>query len=141
MARFLPVLFLTVAFSVSAQPGSFGIGGQIGEPTGLTIKFRPGPAAFDAAAEWDFNDFIFVQGHLILNERRFRGSPVGYFYGPGLFIGARNDADTAFGLSFNAAVNYYTGPLEFFGQVTPRLRLTPGSDFDIGGAFGIRFYP
>ncbi len=140
---------LALALPVTAQPGSFGVGGQIGEPTGLTIKFRPGPAAFDAAAEWDFNDHIFVQGHLILSERRFQGSPVGYYYGPGLFIGARNNADTAFGnnadtafgLSFNAAVNYYTGPIEFFGHVTPRLRLTPGSDFDIGPAFGIRFYP
>ena len=136
----LLVLF-ALALPVNAQPGGFGIGGQIGEPTGLTIKVQAGRAAFDAAAEWDFDDYIFVQGHLILSERRFQGSQVGYYYGPGIFIGARNNADTAFGLSFNAGVNYYTGPIEFFGQVTPRLRLTPDSDFDIGAAFGIRFYP
>ncbi len=141
MKRFLPFLLLAVTFSVSAQPGGFGIGGQIGEPTGLTIKVGPGPIAFDAAAEWDFDDYFFLQGHILLSERRFPGSPVGYFYGPGLFIGDRQGGDTAFGLSFNAAVNYYTGPIEIFGQITPRLRLTPDSDFDMGWAIGIRFFP
>ena len=137
-------LFLALfalAIPATAQPGGFGIGGQIGEPTGLTIKVQAGPAAFDAAAEWDFDHNIFVQGHLILSERRFRGSQVAYYYGPGIFIHAHNNHRTRFGLSFNAAVNYYTGPIEFFGQVTPRLRLTPDSDFDLGLAFGIRFYP
>ena len=125
-----------------AQPGSFGIGGQIGEPTGLTLKFagRPG---LDLAAEWDFEDYLFVQGHVLLAERRFPGtrSDVRYFYGPGVFVGARNDNDTAFGLSFNVGVNFYTGPIELFGQLTPRLRLTPDSDFDLGAAAGLRFYP
>lgn len=138
-------LFLLFALLLAAGPvaaqGSFGIGGQIGEPTGLTIKARTGPTAFDLAAEWDFDDFIFVQGHLLLSERRFPGSEVGYFWGPGLFIGSRSGGSAAFGLSFNAGVNYYTGPIELFGQVTPRLRLTPDSDFDLGAAFGIRFYP
>ncbi len=141
MSKYLSLLFLGLAFSASAQPGGFGIGGQFGEPTGLTLKFGAGPTAFDAAAEWDFDDYFFIQGHVILSERRFSGSPVGYFYGPGVFIAERNDSDTAFGLSFNVAVNYYTGPIELFGQVTPRLRLTPDSDFDIGAAVGIRFYP
>ena len=136
------VLALALAPDAHAQPGSFGIGGQIGEPTGLTLKFagRPG---FDLAAEWDFEDYVFIQGHLLLGERRFPGAraDVRYFYGPGLFVGVRNDNDTAFGASFNAGVNYYTGPIELFGQITPRLRVTPDSDFDIGAALGIRFYP
>ena len=134
---------LALSLPVIAQPGGFGIGGQIGKPTGLTIKVQAGPAAFDAAAEWDFGDYIFVQGHLILVERRLplQRTAVNYFYGPGLFIGVRDNADTAFGLSANAGVSYYTGQVEFFGQVTPRLRLTPDSDFDLGLAFGIRFYP
>ncbi|HLT47846.1 MAG TPA: hypothetical protein VK002_11505 [Rubricoccaceae bacterium] len=135
----LSVLFL--APTAAAQPGAFGIGGQIGEPTGLTLKFAGRPGV-DLAAEWDFDDYFFIQGHVLIAERRFPGASadVRYFYGPGLFIGERND-DTAFGLSFNAGVNYYTGPVEIFGQLTPRLRLTPDSDFDLGAAIGLRFYP
>lgn len=136
----LAVLLLVPAAPVLAQ-GPFGIGGQIGEPTGLTLKFDAGRSAVDLAAEWDFDDYLFVQGHLLIAERRFPGSEVGYFYGPGVFVGARQNADAIFGLSFNGGINYYTGPVELFGQLTPRLRLTPDSDFDLGAAFGIRFYP
>ena len=145
MPRFLVLaaLFLFLVPCAAAQPGSFGIGGQIGEPTGLTIKLHTGRTALDFAAEWDFNDFFFVQGHLLLAEPPIPGTngDVRYFYGPGLFVGARENNDTAFGFSFNAGVSYYTGPVEIFGQVTPRLRLTPDSDFDVGAAFGLRFYP
>ena len=127
--------------TAAAQPGPIGIGGQIGEPTGLTLKFAGRPA-LDFAAEWDFDDYFFIQGHLLLAERRFPGASadVRAFDGPGLVVGERND-DTAFGLSFNAGVSYYTGPVEIFGQLTPRLRLTPDSDFDLGAAAGLRFYP
>jgi hypothetical protein len=145
MKRLLLILGVMCALApaAAAQPGAFGIGGQIGEPTGLTLKFagRPG---LDLAAEWDFDDYFFVQGHLLLSERRFPGTAadVRYFYGPGLFLADRSGSDDlAFGLSFNLGVNYYTGPVEIFGQVTPRLRLTPDSDFDLGAALGLRFYP
>ena len=143
MLRALPLFLGTCVLlpTAAAQPGGFGIGGQIGEPTGLTIKLASQPS-FDFAAEWDFEDYFFLQGHLLLAERRFRGTAANltYFYGPGLFLGERND-DTAFGLSFNAGVAYYTGPVEIFGQLTPRLRLAPDSDFDLGAALGLRFYP
>jgi hypothetical protein len=143
MPRFL-LLFgalLVLLPSAAAQPGTFGIGGQIGEPTGLTLKIAGRPA-LDFAAEWDFDNYFFIQGHLLLAERRFPGAAadVHYFYGPGLFVGEGSGA-TAFGLSFNAGVSYYTGPIEIFGQITPRVRLTPDSDFDLGAALGLRFYP
>lgn len=138
------VLFLCFALSSSAlAQGRFGIGGQIGEPTGLTIKVLSPGAAFDAAAEWDFDDYVFVQGHLLIIERQLPVSNVdlNYFLGPGLFVGVPDEGDTAFGLSMNTGVSYYTGPIEIFGQLTPRLRLVPDSDFDLGAAAGIRFYP
>ncbi len=138
---------LALALPAAAQPGSFGIGGQIGSPTGLTIKVRTPVSTFDAAAGWHFGENVFVQGHLILVERRLpvQGTSINYFYGPGLFLGAREDAgggtDAVFGFSGNVGVSYYTGQVEFFGQLTPRLRLSPDSDFDLGVALGIRFYP
>lgn len=138
---FLALLALTLP--ATAQPGGFGIGGQIGEPTGLAIKVRTPVSTFDAAAEWDFDDYVFVQGHLILVEQRLPlpRTAVNYFYGPGLFIGGHSGEDTAFGLSGNAGVSYYSGQVEFFGQATPRLRLTPDSQLNLGIAFGIRFFP
>lgn len=139
---FLLAALLALTPAPLAQPGAFGIGGQIGSPTGLALKFAGRPA-LDFAAEWDFNDYLFLQGHLLLAERRFpgAGADVRYFYGPGLFVIAPENGDAAFGFSLNAGVSYYTGPVEIFGQLTPRLRLTPDSDFDLGAAIGLRFYP
>ncbi|MDX1438965.1 MAG: outer membrane beta-barrel protein [Rubricoccaceae bacterium] len=144
MTRFsLLILFLLLAAHTVSAQGRFGIGGQIGEPTGLTIKILSPGVDLDAAAEWDFGDYVFLQGHVLLGEN---GLPVSnvdlnFFYGPGLFLGARENADTAFGLSANFGLSYYTGPVEIFGQLTPRLRLVPDSDFDLGAAAGVRFYP
>ena len=147
------LLFLLLAVGLAApnahaQRGTFGIGGQIGDPTGLALKFNSGSNAFDLAAGWDLDDYLFVQGHLLLREARLQGSSSDfrYFYGPGLFLGVRDgdrdrDGNTAFGISFNAGLAYYTGQIEIFGQLTPRLRLIDDTDFDIGGGLGIRFYP
>ncbi|SRR5690606_6045164 len=136
------LLLLSFLFAAPAfAQGGFGIGGQIGEPTGLTMKFGTGRSAIDLAAEWDFDDYLFVQGHVLFAERRFVASPVGYFYGPGVFVGAREGRDAVFGLSLNLGINYYTGPIEIFGQMTPRLQLTEETDFDLGAALGLRFYP
>ena len=138
----LAALLLALTPTADAQRGRFGIGGQIGEPTGVTLKFGTGRGAIDMAAGWDLSsDHIFVQGHYLLSERGFPGgSGLGYFYGPGVFVAATDD-NAAFGLSFNAGINVYTGPLEFFGQVTPRLQLVDDTDFDLGAALGLRFYP
>src|SRR5690606_14638560 len=95
----LPLLlaaFLSLPPTAAAQPGPIGIGGQLGSPTGLTLKFAGRPGV-DLAAEWDFDDYFFIQGHVLLAERRFPGASadVRYFYGPGLFVRQRND-NTAF---------------------------------------------
>ena len=147
------LLFLLLALGLTtthahAQRSGFGIGGQLGDPTGLALKFQSGARTFDLAAGWDLDDYLFVQGHLLLREARLQGtaSDFTYFYGPGLFLGVRDgnnnrDGSTAFGASFNIGLAYYTGQIEIFGQVTPRLRLIDNTDFDIGGALGIRFYP
>lgn len=137
-------LLLSLASAAHAQ-GSFGIGGQVGTPTGLTIKLR-GASSLDFAAGWN-DDRVFLQGHYLLAERRLpaSGTDLRTFYGPGLFVRIRDndggDDQTDLGLSFNAGLAVYTGPVEIFGQLTPRLRLTNETDFDLGAALGLRFYP
>ncbi|MEM1042012.1 MAG: hypothetical protein AAGI91_05225 [Bacteroidota bacterium] len=139
-------LFFLVLLAASAAPAAaqFGIGGQVGDPTGLALRFGAGPSAFDLAAGWDLDDDrLFVQGHLLLRERRVPGAAADlrYFYGPGAFLSAADDRDTGVGFSFNAGLGFHTGPIEIFGQLTPRLALAPDTDFDLGGALGLRYYP
>jgi hypothetical protein len=143
---FIGALVFSVPMS-HAQGGTFGIGGQLGDPTGLALKSEIGGRAFDAAAGWDLDDYLFVQGHLLLRERRFPGSTTDlrYFYGPGAFLAAGNDRnaddDLAVGFSFNAGISYYVDAFEFFGQLTPQLQLIEDTDFDLGGGIGVRYYP
>ena len=145
--KYLFLLVLTVALGAAdaqaQRRGSFGIGGQLGDPSGLALKFGSGNNSFDLAAGWDLDDYLFVQGHLLLRERPLPGSgaDLTYFYGPGLFVGVSDHRDETFGISFNAGLSYYTGPIEIFGQLTPRLRLIDDTDFDLGAAIGLRFYP
>ncbi len=143
------LLFLAtwaVTPEVRAQ-GSFGIGGQVGNPTGLALKFGSGASTFDLAAGWDLDEYLFVQGHLLLRERRLDGtaSDLRYFYGPGLFVALRetnrDDDSINLGFSFNAGLSYYVDSFEIFGQLTPRLRLVDDTDFDLGGGLGVRYYP
>ena len=148
MTRFLPVFLVVAALFVFApdaqaqQRGGFGIGGQIGDPTGLALKFGSG-TRFDLAAGWDLDEYLFVQGHLLLAERPIPGAnaPLTYYYGPGAFIGIPDNGDALLGASFNIGGAYYTGQIEIFLQATPRLLLVPETDFDIGVALGLRYYP
>jgi hypothetical protein len=148
-SRFTPVLAALVVLAISApaataQTGNVGIGLQAGYPTGLTAKFNArGPSPIDMAAAWDFGEYFIFQAHVLLVDRRFAGGDpnLRYFMGPGVFVAAPRRGTAVLGASGNFGVSYYTGPVEFYGQVTPRLSVVPGTRFDFGAALGLRFYP
>jgi hypothetical protein len=152
MTRLTLLLGVLLLTTVPASGQGFGIGGQLGDPSGLSLRFGGAPA-FDLAAGWNLSDnALFAQGHVLLSDRRLgrgrrsgAGAPLNLFYGPGLFVGVNErsgrESDVAFGLSFNAGLSYYTGPIEIFGQLTPRLQLVDRTDFDLGWGVGLRFYP
>ncbi len=131
-----------------AQRSGFGIGGQIGEPTGLSMRIGAGRGAIDLQAGWNFsNDFIFAQGHYLLANSRLgvQGADVRGFYGPGVFVATHAgndnvDGNTALGVSLNAGISAFFNALEIYGQVTPRLQLVDETDFGVGGGLGARIY-
>ena len=136
----LPALAL-LAPEAHAQRGALGIGGQVGEPTGLSVRIGTGPA-LDFQAGWDISDdVVFAQGHILLANNRLpvTGADMRAFYGPGAFLAAHDD-NTAFGLSLNAGLSVFFGALEVYGQITPRLQLIDETDFDLGGGLGARVY-
>ena len=147
---------LPAAISASAQVdgGSWGLGGQLGDPDGITLKFytsRPvmrGGAtfnAYDLLFGWDFDDYFFASAHA-LHERRLQDTPLNFFLGPGLFLffdddrGPGDDDDVGFGISGQFGLNYFVERLEIFLHLTPRLRLVDSTDGDLGGGIGLRYY-
>ena len=139
MTRLLASLAL---LAVTALPAAaqVGIGGLIGDPTGLTLKAGAGRGAI--VIDLNLDDAIYGQLHYLIREQRLpaTGSDVRFAFGPGLLVGEAGD-DTAVGVSALFGLGWYIDPrFEIFGQVTPRLILTPDTDGDVGAAAGVRFY-
>lgn len=141
------VLLGTDAVRAQVPGRAVGLGGQIGDPSGITLKLyqRPG-FAYDFLAAWDFDDFFFLNAHA-LYERPFLDAPrVGrrvprYFLGPGAVLGIEERTDKiVIGLSGNFGINLFIERFELFVQITPRINVIPNTDGDIGGGIGLRYY-
>lgn len=146
MKRFIPLFALVLLAAAPAlAQRSIGIGGQVGDPTGVTLRIGSTGPAFDLAAGWNLsNDQFFAQVHWVPTQIGLgvRPTMIRLFYGPGAFVevnGGR-DSDARFGVSFNGGLGFWTGPVEIFGQLTPRLQLVESTDFRLGGALGLRYY-
>ena len=139
--------------SMKAQPssGSWGVGIQFGEPSGLSIKhYNPGAMSFDALLAWDLDDFLFINVHGLWEKRLGSSVPLNFYYGPGAFIGIidrgpkrffnDSDEEIALGISGTAGLNYYIDQFEIYQQLTPRLQLLEETDADVGGGLGFRFF-
>jgi len=144
----LAALLLLMSNVANAQrrSGGVGIGGQIGEPSGVTLKvYNPGRVSYDFLAAWNLDDFFYLNVHGVYESHLDDEGRVHFFYGPGAFIGLRDrprdqDDDVVLGISGTFGLNYLIGNAEIFGQVTPRLELVPDTEGDVGGGVGVRFY-
>ncbi len=127
----------------TAPPGRIGLGAQVGQPTGITVKYYLNrDIAVDALAAWGFDRSVFSTLHASY-EYIIPDSPLGFFLGPGLHAGRRsiNGSPSArFGLSALAGLNYFTQRFEIFLQARPNFELIPDSRVRIGGAAGMRYY-
>jgi hypothetical protein len=137
-------LFLTAPALAQQPPGRVGIGGQIGSPSGLTLKMYQHPGfAYDFLAAWDFDNFFLFSIHG-LYERAVPDSPLRFFYGPGAVISIRDrpaaDNEVALGISGNFGINFFMEQFEVYLQVTPRLDVVPATRGRIGGGVGLRYY-
>ncbi|MBK8196017.1 MAG: hypothetical protein IPK76_23540 [Lewinellaceae bacterium] len=131
-----------------------GLGFQVGDPTGLNLHFRNGPGAMrtDILFAWDLgnddHDFFFVNVHGLWFKRLATKEAFNFYYGPGAFVGFRernrkkdnNDNDVVVGFSGNFGLNYEFSRFDIFLQITPRLAILPGTDFEAGGGLGMRFF-
>jgi hypothetical protein len=130
--------------SAQGIPGRTGLGGQIGTPSGVTLKLYQNPGfAYDFLAAWDFDNNFFLNVHG-LYERPIPESPLRYYLGPGGYIGVRThpqrDSELTVGLSATLGVNFFVEQFEIFLQVTPRLDLAPATSGQFGGGVGLRYY-
>lgn len=137
---------LALAGTAAAQnpAGRVGVGGQLGEPSGITVKlYQRSGFAYEILAAWDLGDFFFLNAHA-LYERAIPDSPLRYYVGPGILAGVRegnaDESDFVVGISGEVGVNFFVERYEVFLHLTPRLGVIPDTQGDVGGGIGLRYY-
>jgi len=140
-------LFLSAGYAEAQRaPGEVGLGVQIGEPTGFTVKIYHPTTSLDFLAAWDINHYFFLNIHAIYDTHFNNAQTIHFFYGPGGYIRvwdrSRQDLDDEIelGVSGNFGLDFLIRKFEIFAQVTPRLSLIQSTNFDMGGGIGFRFY-
>jgi hypothetical protein len=138
------LLAAAAVLPAQGQPSGhpLGVGAHIGEPVGLSIKFydRPG-AAYDLLAAFDLpDDDLFFSAHRVWERPLPSAGQVRLFHGPGLFASTAPANDVAVGLGYTGGLSLPFDRLEASLQLTPRLRVLPGTDFALGGGLGLRYY-
>lgn len=149
LAFLTALLFAASPAQAQRTPGALGAGGQIGNPSGVTVKvYNPNSISYDFLAAWNRDDFLFlnVHGqyeHPIALENV---SGIEYFFGPGVFVGVQDlgeggDDDVTFGVSARGGINIpLIDRFEIYAQLTPRISLSPSTEGDLGVGVGVRYY-
>lgn len=144
---FTVLLFYVSNLSAQRPSPSFGIGFQAGNPTGLSMQFyKAGGVSTDILLAYNLEDFFFLNIHGLWDVHLDRTGHFHFFYGPGGFVGIRDyqseglKDEVVAGVSGEIGLNLVLQRIELFGQVTPRLALTPGTYYNTGGGIGMRFF-
>jgi hypothetical protein len=145
MKKIFPLILALAVFQPLQSQHKLGLGVYLGAPTGVTGKFiLSNSNSVDLTLAWRFNDALFLQGHYIFNLselQRYGDGTFNLYAGPGLFFKASSKKDDFIGASANLGVNFFLKKrYEFFIEISPKLGLIPGTDFDITGGIGFRFF-
>ncbi len=145
MKKLLLLILLLLSTTFLQSQNKLGLGVYLGAPTGVTGKYLLSKTnSVDLLLAWRFNDDFFAQGHYNFNIselERYKNGVFNLYAGPGLFFRASSKKDDSFGVSGNFGVNYFLkGKYEFFFELSPKVGLVPGTDFDLTGGIGFRFY-
>jgi hypothetical protein len=131
--------------------GAVGLGEQAGDPSGVTLKiYNAGTPSYDFFGAWsNVDDFFLLNAHALFEEpirAENIDQPLEWFIGPGGFIGTFRtggpfDGEAVIGISGAVGLQMKLADhFELYLQATPRFALIPGTEGDIGGGVGLRYY-
>lgn len=152
MNKLIILLVFFAGFSLSqtlhAQDRTFGLGGMVGDPTGVSAKIWfsednaiAGGLSFGLADEisffWLTADFLFHRPFDI----NWEAGSLHSYYGPGLsyYSGSRND-EISIRAPLGLGFNFTEVPVEIFFEVVPYIDIDPEFFFSFMGGAGFRFY-
>lgn len=131
--------------------GAAGLGGQLGEPSGVTFKvYNADAPSYEFLGAWSsVNDFFFLNAHALFEQPITADNveqPFEWFIGPGGFIGTFEGGgpfggEAVLGISGTVGLQMeFADHFEVYLQATPRFALVPETDGDLGGGVGFRYY-
>ena len=137
-------IYLSVT-SVSVA-NEIAIGLATPSPTGITLKlWTTHDSAFDILGAWSINDekYYIHADYLLHDFSKFRvnESKMPFYYGIGFRIKEEENEDTTLGMRIPFGIAYFmqSAPFEVFGELGPRVDVTPQTNFGLDIMIGIRF--
>lgn len=144
------LLFLCPSLMAQRAPGDVGIGAQLGDPTGLTVKVYQPTTSLDLLMAWDLDDFFFLNAHAMFDEHLNNANTIHFLYGPGAYIGLRDrdgnrddgpgNDEVEIGISGTVGIDFLIRRFEIYLHVTPRISVIESTDFEMGSGLGFRYY-
>jgi hypothetical protein len=130
------LLLLTAFPAVMAYAGPLGLGIVLGEPTGVTAKYRlSAGTAVDATVSWSLmkDQNMYIHASWL---QHFSGP---FYFGVGVALHPGGKGWLGGRVPFGASL-YLSTPFELFAEVAPTFYIIPDMDFKLHGGIGIRYY-
>ncbi len=153
-------LFLYLASSRALAQERFGFGFILGDPTGISWKYRMDRLhALDGAIGFSPFDRPRIHVDYLWLSHPFRDQNFALHYGVGAAVGFGNATEAVFtrhgdgyithsttlgfGLRVPFGVDYAIprSPVELFLEIAPLVVVTPSGGFGVDFGLGVRFYP
>ena len=144
--------------ALSAPAQGFGVGLVAGDPSGLSVAYRPpsSPAYLQAAAGWSFGDetlslngdWLWTFTELSIPDEPDHLFPIYAGIGGRLRLGRdsalkESGRSNSVGIRFPVGISYnpQVFSADVYVELAPTLVLLPETKVALGGAIGIRLYP
>jgi hypothetical protein len=123
----------------------FGVGIIVGDKTGFSLKkWMSERSAADFAIGWSITEpqFLFLHAdylyHVALVDPGKGQLP--FYIGIGGLVTFASDVELGIRVPLGVEYIFEGTPLGVFGEIVPRMNLTPATVLKIGGGAGVRFY-
>ena len=130
----------------AAPDHGFGLGVLLGEPTGIGLKYWLGSrTAIDGGIAWSFSgdDSLHIHLDYLLqnfNLFKLKKGQLALYYG----IGGRfkDEEERRIGVRVPVGIDYISEdvPMDIFFELAPVLDLVPGTELELMGCLGIRYF-
>ena len=132
---------------VHAEKGEFDIGVAAISPNGFIAKYwTTDTTAVDIFGEWSFNSNEYLMHADILvhdfNKIQLEDMRIAFYYGGGVRVKfADKSDDSIVGVRIPFGLDYFLQemPIDFFGELAPRVNVYPDTHFGMDVMVGLRY--